>query len=1589
MTKKILTSCLYPVLFLFWASLPANAQEVFVLDGTDIRSCGGLFTDSGGQAGQYAANENYTITICPEEGGDGSHVQLVFSATDFGAGDRLCFYDGSDTNAPMLACSDEFPLEFFIVQATAANASGCVTVTFESDATENGDGWEATINCIQACQTITAELASATPAVMPVDTGWIDICPGDVVRLTGRGNYPQNGVLYNHSDQNSNFTWDLGDGTTAVGPSIAHRFEEPGGYVIQLTIEDERGCKNNNFISQRVRVAPRPEFAVGENLPTQVCVEDTVQLTASIGGALEDYTVAAGPGEAVFYQPPMRADSLALPDGIGVPYETSIEVRDFRPGQVVQNASDIQSVCVNMEHSWMRDLQITLFCPSGDSVILHEYAGRQGGEVYLGNPNDFDSNTPVPGDGGDYCWIPDSPDRPTWINYANRFNPPVLPEGDYSPYQSFEQLRGCPLNGEWKIKVLDLWARDNGYIFSWGIDFDRALFPEIERFSPQIVDYGWAPNADIMMSQPDSISILTSSAGESSYTFTVTDEFGCVSDTTVSFTVLPETHPDCFDCTKITRELRDTVVCVGEAVQLNVDPGFEGVEEVRFSSNPNDRFGWDIFPHFYPINVNSVNFDILNDPLNQIASVCIDIDVDRTESLDITLISPDGIRLPLSLGNGNRTDGFPNTCFTPTATRLISNSNGPYVGEWLPQQSFTNLRGARVNGQWALEIWDNTIFRNNTMRSWSITFKPSSALRLSWDNIPGLSCYDCGNPVAAPNVTTTYYVQAEDDNDCFHRDSITIGVLRDLSPTTVRCSVTDENELTFSWDRLPDVPAYEVELFTNGSSTRTFVTEGMEARFQNLTPGDELRLDVGPNGAESCAPAVASAVCINEPCEFEIESVTAEAVSCFGGQDGAATVVISGGSGNFTYLWDDSLGQITPTANRLPAGTYIVRVFDETGCGARESVTISEPEPLELEVLATDVRCFAGSDGSAEALVEGGVPPYAYAWQDGQSAAKAVDLSLGTYTVEVRDSNGCAIQGQADIQQPATAVTATVIQSRQGCFGEANNELTAQPAGGEPPYNYLWPDEQRTQVAVGLDSVEYIVTVTDYNGCQTTAAFTPVDKRPIDPNIIADSPSCDGRQDGRLGVNFIEGGGSSDPMDYSFLWSTGDTTAAIENLMGGLEYAVTVTDADGCQGEESRFLSFPEPISFSIDFGEPSCAEGDDGFAEVVDLAGGNGMYRFQWSDNADGQTTARVEMLAAGTYYVTVSDSLNCETFDTVMLSEPAGMEINFAIADNECNGDREGVVQASVAGGTPGYAFEWSNGITEPQLSGLPAGDYELLVRDANGCEQTVVATVSEPPPLEADVMATDLRCFGDQNGMITVTPLGGTAPYQYRLNDEDFSSNDLFSRLSSGSYEVYVMDARNCTSLVDVVTINEPPEFRVDAGPEEYTLYLGDSTLLLADYVNGTGAIRFQWTPSFGDPLPCPDCEFAWVRPFYTTTYELFAVDANGCEARDQVQVNVLKPRILAVPTGFSPNNDGENDRLLVHGRAGTRVKVFQVYNRWGELLYEARDFDVNDSGVGWDGTFRDQPVLSGVYLYYLVGEFLDGEEKIRKGQTTLIR
>ncbi len=1690
MTVKVILSAVLSSLCL----LAFSQSATFLMNEslTNVNSCSGFFMDSGGGTDSYGPNQHFTTTICPA-GSSGTHVQLVFNGTDLEAGDNLCFFDGQTTAAPSLGCAGDFGgNQTFIIQATAVNSSGCLTITFDSDDFGEGQGWSAKINCIPACQTILSVLDHTNPEVVPADTGWIDICPGDRVFFWGKGSYPQDGAVYNHSDLTSSFSWDFGDGASTVGPNVSKIYNKPGGYIVQLTIKDQLGCKNTNFISQRIRVAPRPEYMLGD-YPDKICVNDTVNLGAIVNAVDSSHTLSVMPTEAGFQTAGIRSDSLPLPDGNGASYSTSVNFSGFAPGQILEDINDLLGIWVNMEHSWMRDLQIKLTCPNGQSAVLHNHPGQTGSEVFLGIPYEADEGypVPIPGVGWDYGWTPNPDHDYTWIGFANYYLPHTLPSGSYQSYDPLTNFLGCPLNGQWTIQVTDLWPIDNGYIFSWSINFDPDLYPKLEVFSPDIIDWNWSDHPSIFFSSIDSIAASPSNAGEITYTFQVHDSFGCAWDTLVNIQTLPATHPDCHSCEEVLSPVGDTAICPGEQVSFNVFAPFDTSTVVTFESHDNYPIGNSNHPPANPynsvINVNSIFPTTITNPIEDIVSVCLDLNTDFDADIQLMLRAPNNQTILLSSNNGGSGDNYTNTCFTPTAVTPITAGAPPFTGEFLPQGSWNVLNGSPINGAWALRVSD--AFGINAMGKlnwWSISFRTQNNIAYTWSPSTGLSCSNCPNPTVAPTVSTPYIVTAHDNYGCTTADTAQISILGSFAEPEIHCITQSDGSVLVSWDDV--VPGLSYEININGAGWINSNNGLLSHLVFGLMNGDVLNIEVrvkappvncgvdigtisylykfctlqattGEPGpfAVSCnslcdasvpiaisggmgpftlnvlnqttsaqfsqADSILSGLCpgsylviveedfdgcqdtlsfvVSDQSAIVVTAVQDSSVSCNGGSDGCATATATGGAGGFTFLWNNPNMSTGASICTLPAGSVMVTAMDANGCTGAAQINISEPAPMDLTISKTDVKCKGDTDGSATINASGGTPPYSYQWSGGDNPTQqtVTGLSAGVYSLTVTDSKGCQAFGNMTIGEPGISIDVTAFQTLTSCFGLNQSQAVAVPMGGAGGYSYLWtPGGQTNPAAENLAPGTYTVVVTDLNGCSASSDVSISQWNPINVSISFSPPSCHGVPDGEMAANIVTGGDGQ----YNYLWSNGQTNDYINGLSGGVAYDITVTDSQGCTGQASRFLDDPPALQINFSATDASCAGSEDGAATVTGALNAKLPLEYQWGPAAANQTTATAGNLAAGTYSVVVTDANGCTGSGVTTVGEPPQIKVAFDITNNKCFGEEMGVVKASITGGVGGYSIQWSNGQNTDILENLAADKYYLTITDNNGCTKLDSAFVSAPNRIVADFEIRQVSCFGKRDGAITILPGGGTQPYTYSLDGNIYSGSSTIIALKANDYRVHIKDSRGCLAILDVA-VQEPPLMTADIivngqFTDEYILNYGDSIYLDAAIANGQGDLLITWDANWCGTLyengisDCdntPTSQTVLAKPDYSNDYFLFVIDEMGCEAEARLQVHVKKRRLVEVPTGFTPNNDGKNDLLCIHGRSGTTIKLFQVFDRWGELVFQDIDIPINDITRGWDGTFRSKDMPSGVYIWYLEAEYDDGMKDSFKGETTLIR
>jgi gliding motility-associated-like protein len=1436
---------------LFWAFAQTVLAQTYTMNGTPITDCSGSFFDPGGPSGAYGNNQNFTTTIC-SDGGGGTHIRLDFSGVALAAGDELCIYDGSTTAAPLLVCASEYPAGSpFVVQATAVNPGGCLTVQFTSDAAGTAAGWSASISCVASCQQIVAELVNTLPAMVPADTGWIDICPGKNVTFFGKGVYPQNGFAYQQSDFTTEFEWSFGDGGIAYGPTVSHTFQEPGGYYVQLFLKDSLGCKNSNLLSQRVRVSPKPSFTLANAFENTICAGDTIQLSAIVSDSAGTNNLVVAGGISGFSIDGTRSDSLALPDGTGIPYETSLVFTEFSPGQTLTNIDDLDGICVNMEHSWMRDIEIQITCPNGTSVILHNHPGPIGAQVFLGIPNDNDNFNPIPGTGFDYCWTPEATNA-NWIQYANTVlgGSGTLPAGDYQSFQPLTNLLGCPLNGEWTLTVTDLWAIDNGYIFSWGIDFNDQLYPNVEQFEQTFVSWQWQNHPTIFQNFQDSILASPVNAGTASYVFAVTDGFGCVWDTALQVTVLPFTHPDCHRCINTYPELGDTLLCSGESVQLDAGLANGNNQEVGFEAAPGYKIGAANHPHnnpyLSPIQVSSLGYTLLNDPITQIQSVCVDLETDFDADIYLFLRSPDNKILELSTANGGGGDNYKITCFTPSATQPITAGTPPFNGNFRPEGAWSALNNAQVNGEWKLAVSDGFgINKFGKLNWWSIVFNTSNNVTYTWTPSTGLSCTDCPNPVANPTVGTSYTVQAKDGFNCEHRDTVVLQVQAFFpAPTGLQVFDMNAGTMIWQWNAVPGASAYEVNI--NNAGWNLF--NGTSYSVSGLSVGDSVQFQVrAVGGGPNCPPAESAATGVYFDCTLELTLLNSTPTSCFGTQDGAITVNTVGAQGTILYFPSTLPNTPFNTGDLaiFPAGPHFLIAQDQFGCRDTVFFNIIQPPALQVSTNSTLVSCSGGTNGTATAVASGGTGSLQYSWQNITggpllSGATIGGLSASTYFLTITDQEGCTISASQIVgANPPFVFTSS--QDSVSCFGGNDGKATVQVSGGAGGYTYSWSNGDTGTTAEPLPAGLHSVTVTDQLGCLATTIIQVLQpsKLVID-SLVTIAVRCFGETNGSVRA-FLRGGVGP----YQYQWTgTNQTTPLIQPLTAGT-YFLTATDQNGCTVTGEATVTSPTALTFGIiNTTAERCVGACDGTATLGAL-GGTLPYSINWNTVGVPNDVLTNTTLCPGNYNVQLTDSRNCSDTSTFSIAAANPISLTINGQNPSCPGSNDGQLTAIPSGGTGTFSYSWSNGATINNPSGLDCIPYTVTVSDGNGCTASLSQALICPDAVTiSSISATPVLCFGQNNGTATVQATGGTAPYTYLWSDPGAQVSSFATSLSAQIYSVTVTDLNGCT-VTGTTEVPTPPLLETSLLTVNVTCFGGNDGSATVNLQGGTPGYAYSWS------------------------------------------------------------------------------------------------------------------------------------------------
>jgi len=545
--------------------------------------------------------------------------------------------------------------------------------------------------------------------------------------------------------------------------------------------------------------------------------------------------------------------------------------------------------------------------------------------------------------------------------------------------------------------------------------------------------------------------------------------------------------------------------------------------------------------------------------------------------------------------------------------------------------------------------------------------------------------------------------------------------------------------------------------------------------------------------------------------------------------------------------------------------------------------------------LEQDEQCFGDENGSATVSPSGGLPPYTYLWDNGETSITAINLSGGvTHFVSVTDACGHLSICDIFINQPNELTCSVIQENGVTCVGGNDGVGFVTPNGGFGVISYLWDNGETTSRAIELTSGNHIVTVTDENGC-TSSCSVNIDEptEAVSCNAVENSSVvCNGESNGVATVNPTGGSGG-----YSFQWDNGQNGQTANSLNAGL-HTVTVTDSNGCTSTCSVTINEPtDPISCSAIEDSPVVCKGERNGVATVTPSGGNGNYRFQW-DN--GENTQTASFLNAGLHVVTVTDFRNCFSTCSVVISEPLESLSCSVVQDSPvvCRGENNAVATVTPNGGTSGYTFQWDNGESTATATALNGGFHVVTVTDSRECVTTCSIFINEPNAPIACVITqvSSVACFGESTGSSTVLPINGNGNYSFEWDNGEIT--DMAIALDAGLHIVTVSDFRGCSTTCSV-TINEPMPLVIDAG-SNVTICDGESVTINSMINGGSPGYNFEWSTGATSqninvtPIGNPNLNT-------TVSYTVTVTDRFNCTSTDVIDINVeSNPSAIVSPS-----------------------------------------------------------------------------------------
>lgn len=801
----------------------------------------------------------------------------------------------------------------------------------------------------------------------------------------------------------------------------------------------------------------------------------------------------------------------------------------------------------------------------------------------------------------------------------------------------------------------------------------------------------------------------------------------------------------------------------------------------------------------------------------------------------------------------------------------------PYTYTWSTGATSQDLSGL-VAGNYSVTITDNN---NCTVASSFQITEPASPIAMSFAATP-VGCFGestgsidvtasggTGNLTYVWNTGATtqdlisiptgnYSVTVTDENNCT-LSIPAIGVTQPLAPlqtsftkTDIACfgAATGAIDLTTSGGTAP-----YTYLWSNGETS---------SDISNLISGNYSVTVTDENGCTT-----SNSINLTQPIAGINLTESHINMLCFGESTGSIDVTTSGGTSPYAFSWNS--GQNTEDIAGISSGIYTLTVTDAQSCVETIQVEVEQPnQPLTATETHTDALCIGAQQGTIDLTVFGGTAPYVINWNNGSSNEDQIDLLAGIYEAQITDVNACATSISVEILDPSNTTVLSETHIDAACFSQAIGSIDLTVTGGTSPYNFDWSTGATTEDISNLFAGNYFVNVTDFNGCGEFLAIEITEPATaVSGSLTHTDVLCHGNNTGQIAAS-----ASGGVAPYTYLWSNGETTAQITQLIAGI-YSIVISDANGCEFNLSEEINQPaNPISITEQITNVDCFGNNSGAIDVS-VTGGTPTYSYSWSNASSNQDLASI---LSGDYTITVTDNNNCISQKTITVSQPSAplsdVSVSTAVG---CFGESTGAVDVTISGGTTPYGYSWSTGGMTNEISSSPAGNYSLTVTDANGCTLVGNYTITQPAaPLSVVLSMTPVICFGEANGSTAAVVSGGTTPYSYAWNSGSTSNTAI--DLIAGNYSLTITDQNGC-QLTDAIEVTQPDALAIQLSAID-VLCFGQSTgSVTVDAIGGQGQYTYNWdngaTTSTVPNLPAG-------------IYEITVTDENNCAFTSSIEV-----------------------------------------------------------------------------------------------------